>query len=274
VRTVRVGDVALGGNHPLALIAGPCVIESREHCLHMAHTLTRLAGRHDIPLIFKTSYDKANRTSANSYRGPGLAEGLDILAHVKQDHAVPLLCDVHSPHEARAAAEVVDALQIPAFLCRQTDLLTAAAATGKPVNIKKGQFLAPWDVEHILQKVTRTGNQQILLTERGTSFGYNYLVSDMRSLVILRSFGYPVVFDATHSVQMPGAKGAASGGERQYVAPLARAACAVGIHALFVEVHDHPDEALCDGPNMLALGQLSRLLTQAKAIDRVVRGKG
>jgi 2-dehydro-3-deoxyphosphooctonate aldolase (KDO 8-P synthase) len=237
----------------------------------MAGALKELAVRHGIPFAFKTSYDKANRTSVHSYRGPGLSEGLEILAQVKQTHSVPVVCDVHTADEARAAAGVVDVLQVPAFLCRQTELVLAAAATGKPVNIKKGQFLAPWDVQNIIEKVLSTGNEQILLTERGASFGYNCLVSDMRSLVIMRTYGFPVLFDATHSAQIPGGRGASSGGERQFVPYLARAASAVGIDGLFVEVHDAPDRALCDGPNMLALADLPGLLDHVKAIDRIVK---
>ena len=273
MKTVRVGNLAIGGDCSLALMAGPCVIENRDHCLHIAGELMEFAAQYEIPFIFKTSYDKANRTSVHSYRGPGLAEGLRILGEVKETLEVPILSDVHSPDEARSAAEVLDILQIPAFLCRQTDLLLAAAETGKPINVKKGQFLAPWDIEKVIEKIERAGNHQILLTERGVCFGYNYLVSDMRSLVIMRGHGYPVVFDATHSVQMPGGKGTSSGGERQYVPYLARAAAAVGIDALFIEVHDDPDEALSDGPNMLYLDDLPALLEQVMAIDGIVKGK-
>jgi len=238
----------------------------------MANELTECAARYEIPFIFKASYDKANRTSVHSYRGPGLAKGMEILAEVKTRTGCPVLSDVHTPEEARAAAEVLDILQIPAFLCRQTDLVLAAAETGKPVNVKKGQFLAPRDTNSIIEKIESTGNRQILLTERGVSFGYNYLVADMRSLVILRSSGYPVVFDATHSVQLPGATGSASGGERQFVPHLARAASAVGIDALFVEVHGDPDKALSDGANMLHLNDLAMLIEQVKAVDAIIKG--
>lgn len=272
MKVVRVGNLAIGGNNPLVLIAGPCVIESREHCHNMAVKLMECAARYEIPFIFKASYDKANRTSVHSYRGPGLAKGIGILAELKENFGCPILCDVHTPDEARVAAEVLDILQIPAFLCRQTDLIVAVAERGKPVNVKKGQFLAPWDMNNIIGKIESTGNTQILVTERGFSFGYNYLVADMRSLVILRSYGYPVVFDATHSVQMPGGMGTSSGGERQFVPYLARAASAVGIDALFVEVHDDPDNALSDGPNMLHLNSLALLIEQVKAIDSIVRG--
>ena len=272
MNTVRVQNILVGPDYPVVLIAGPCVIESREHCLHMAGVLKEITAQHEIPFIFKTSYDKANRTSIHSYRGPELSEGLDILAEVKEKFDVPILCDVHTQDQARLAAEVLDILQIPAFLCRQTDFVLAVAETGKPVNVKKGQFLAPWDIKNVIEKIESTGNHQILLTERGVSFGYNYLVSDMRSLVIMRSYGYPVVFDATHSVQMPGGKGSSTGGDRQYVPYLARAATAVGIDALFVEVHDDPDRALSDGPNMLRLEDLPALIEQVKAIDAIVKG--
>ena len=273
MRAVKIGEVLVGEGHPLILVAGPCVIESPDHCLHMAEALAELAGAHRIPLVFKTSYDKANRTSVHAYRGPGLSEGMKILARVKETLSVPVLCDVHTPQEARSAAEVVDALQIPAFLCRQTDLLLAAAATGKPVNVKKGQFMAPWDMRHVVEKLAGAGNERILLTERGTCFGYNCLVSDMRSLVVMRGLGVPVLFDATHSVQLPGARGEASGGEREYAPYLARAAAAVGMDGLFVEVHDAPQHALCDGPNMLALSDLPALLAHVTAIDHIVRGE-
>jgi len=270
-RMVRVGGVMLGGNCPLALIAGPCVIESEIHARDMAENLRRLCERLRLPLIFKASYDKANRSSISSYRGPGLQTGLRILAAIRRDCGVPVLTDVHSADEVEAAAEIVDAIQIPAFLCRQTDLLLAAGRSGKPVNIKKGQFLAPWDVVHLIEKVESTGNRDIILTERGTAFGYNNLVSDMRSLPLMRRSGVPVVFDATHSAQLPGGQGRASGGDRAMAMVLARAAVAVGVDALFLETHDQPDKALCDGPNMIALADLESLLRTVQAIDAIMK---
>jgi len=273
LKATQIGDIKVGENQKFALIAGPCVIESREHCLYMAETIKKLAGQLDIPFIFKASYDKANRSSVQSYRGPGMEKGLDILGEVKEKLNIPVLSDVHSVEEARLAAKVLDVLQIPAFLCRQTDILIAAAKSGKPVNVKKGQFLAPWDMKNVLEKIESTGNRQILITERGTCFGYNYLVSDMRSLVIMRSLGYPVVYDATHSVQIPGGKGTSSGGERGFVGYLSRAAAAVGIDALFIEVHDHPENALSDGSNMLNLDCLLSLLENVKAIDSLIKGE-
>lgn len=272
LKEILINGIAVGACQNLALIAGPCVIESREHCLQLAKSLKEIAIKLDIPFIFKASYDKANRTSIESYRGPGIEEGLEILDEVKYKINVPVLSDVHSAEEALVAAKVLDVIQIPAFLCRQTDLLVAVGKSGKPVNVKKGQFLAPWDMKHAISKIESTGNKKILLTERGVSLGYNYLVSDMRSLVVMRSFGYPVIFDATHSVQMPGGKGLTSGGEKEFVKYLARAAVAVGIDALFVEVHDNPNIALCDGSNMLELNNLSSLIEQVKLIDRLVKG--
>jgi 2-dehydro-3-deoxyphosphooctonate aldolase (KDO 8-P synthase) len=263
--------VEIGGGGPLAVIAGPCVIESRESALRHAESLRAIAERVGLGFIYKSSYDKANRTSHRSYRGPGVEEGLRILREVKERLGVPVLTDVHEKEQVALAADVVDVLQIPAFLCRQTDLVLAVARAGKPVNIKKGQFLAPWDVRSVIEKVTSTGNQQVLVTERGVSFGYNNLVSDMRSLAIMRELGYPVVFDATHSLQLPGALGGASGGERRYVAPLARAGVAVGIDALFTEVHEEPDRALSDGPNSLALADVESLWRSVKEIDRLVK---
>lgn len=273
LNTVRVGNLSIGADAGIVLIAGPCVIESRDHCLQMAEKLGEMAAHNNVPLIFKSSYDKANRSSIHSYRGPGIEEGLEILMGVKEQLGLPVLTDVHGPEEARAAGEVIDVIQVPAFLCRQTDLLVAAAKTGKPVNVKKGQFLAPWDMKNVTEKIEEAGNSQILLTERGASFGYNYLVSDMRSLVIMRNLGYPVVFDATHSVQMPGGQGSASGGQREFVQYLARAAAAVGIDVLFVEVHDRPDEALSDGANMLGLDALEPLLRQVKKINGYIKGE-
>jgi 2-dehydro-3-deoxyphosphooctonate aldolase (KDO 8-P synthase) len=266
--------VRIGGGAPIVLIAGPCVIESQQQALETAQALKEVATAAGIPLIYKSSFDKANRTSLNSYRGPGLHTGLAILQRVREEVGVPVLSDVHEVAQIAVAAEVLDVLQIPAFLSRQTDLLLAAGHTGKPINVKKGQFLAPWDMQHVAQKIASTGNQRLLLTERGVSFGYNNLVADMRSLAIMRTFGYPVVFDATHSVQLPGGAGAASSGQRQFVASLARAAVGVGIDALFMEVHPDPDRAPSDGPNMLKLADLPPLLAQVQAIDAIVRQVG
>ncbi|MFB3072436.1 MAG: 3-deoxy-8-phosphooctulonate synthase [bacterium] len=273
-RTVTVGRVAVGGDEPLALIAGPCVIESAELAIEVALRLKAVGESLGVGVIYKSSYDKANRTSIESFRGPGLAEGLEILRRVKEETGLPVLSDVHSLEEVEPAAQVLDCLQIPAFLCRQTDLVISAAATGKPVNIKKGQFLAPWDVEHVVEKIRSQGNEDILLTERGTAFGYSNLVADMRGLAIMRSLGYPVVFDVTHAVQLPGAQGGSSGGERRFIPHLARAAAAAGCDALFLEVHPNPEKALCDGPNQWPLEELSALLEPVLAIDRVVRGEG
>jgi 2-dehydro-3-deoxyphosphooctonate aldolase (KDO 8-P synthase) len=266
VREVRGGSVCFGGNAPLALIAGPCVIESRDHSLFLGEKIAAIAAAARIPYVFKASFDKANRSSAKSFRGPGLDAGLKILAEVKRALGVPVLTDVHETDQIAPVAEVVDILQIPAFLCRQTDFLVAAARTGKPVNVKKGQFLAPWDMKNVCEKIAAEGNQNILLTERGASFGYNNLVSDMRSIAVMREFGYPVIFDATHSVQLPGGQGTSSGGQRQFIMPLARAATATGIDALFVETHDNPDKALSDGPNALPLDQLKTLIGQVLRI--------
>jgi 2-dehydro-3-deoxyphosphooctonate aldolase (KDO 8-P synthase) len=266
MRTVRIGNIVIGNGHPLALIAGPCVIESEDGCRLIAQRVKEIAAEVDIPLIFKASFDKANRSSVSSFRGPGLLEGLRILAGIQRDFGLPLLTDVHETGQVETVAEVVDIIQIPAFLCRQTDLLLAAGKTGKAVNVKKGQFLAPHDMRNVVEKIASVGNHQILLTERGTSFGYNNLVVDMRSLAILRGLGYPVVFDATHSVQLPGGQGASSGGQREFVPVLTRAAVAVGVDALFLEVHDNPDAALSDGPNMMPLEQLAGLLRQVKVL--------
>ncbi len=271
MRDVIVGKVRIGNGNPLALIAGPCVIESEGAALEAAARLKKLSGDLGIPFIFKSSYDKANRSSVKSYRGPGIKEGLRILGRVKRELGLPLLSDVHRFEEIGPAAEVLDVIQVPAFLSRQTDLLLEIARTGRVVNIKKGQFLSPWDIRNAIEKVASTGNENILITERGVSFGYNNLVVDMRSLPIMRGMGYPVVFDATHSVQLPGGAGTASSGDRQYVLPLARAAVAAGIDALFLEVHACPDKALCDGPNMVSLDDLPLLLMQAKEIDAIVK---
>ncbi len=272
-RELHIGDIAIGGAHPLAVIAGPCVIESEGHALECAGQLKEIFGEAGIPFIFKSSYDKANRTSIDSYRGPGIEEGLRILQKVRQDLGVPVLSDVHTEEEVSAAAEVLDVLQIPAFLCRQTDLVLKAAHTGKPVNIKKGQFLAPWDMKNVVEKFTQSGNENLLLTERGFMFGYNNMVVDMRSLVIMREYGYPVVFDCTHSVQMPGGQGKVSGGQREMVPPLTRAAVAVGVDALFMEVHPDPDNAPSDGPNMLKMETLPEFLEQIRELDLLRPGR-
>ncbi len=267
---VQVGAVSIGVGCPLALIAGPCVIESRRGCLGLARRLAALAAELAIPLVFKASYDKANRTAATAYRGPGIEAGLDILAEIREGLGIPVLTDVHTPEEARRAAGSVDILQIPAFLCRQTDLLVAAGETGCVVNIKKGQFLAPWDMRHAIGKVETTGNRRILVTERGSTFGYNNLVADMRSLVWMREFGYPIVFDATHSVQRPGGAGASSGGDGALAPALARAAVATGCDAVFVETHVAPARALSDGPNMIPLSRLGAAWRVLEAIHGVV----
>lgn len=255
---------------PLFLIAGPCVIESREHCFIIAEKIKSLAHKHGFTFIFKASYDKANRTSLLSYRGPGMKVGLEILSEIQKQLCIPVISDVHSVEEVKVAGDYLDIIQIPAFLCRQTDLVLAAGNTGLPVNVKKGQYLAPWEMQNIIKKLESTGNTNIILTERGTSFGYNNLVSDMRSLVIMREYGYPVVFDATHSVQLPGGIGNASGGESKFVQSLARAATAVGIDGLFVEVHDRPEAALCDSSCMASLELLNNLLEQVKSINDLI----
>jgi 2-dehydro-3-deoxyphosphooctonate aldolase (KDO 8-P synthase) len=269
---VTIGSITIGAGHPLALIGGPCAIEGESFMLDVASRLRDITAKAAVPFIFKSSYDKANRTSIHSYRGPGLQKGLEILRKIKDAVGVPVLSDVHAVEEVKPAAEVLDVLQIPAFLCRQTDLIVAAARTGKPVNVKKGQFLAPWDTQNIVEKVRSVGNDQVLLTERGASFGYNNLVVDMRSLVVMRSFDVPVVFDATHSVQLPGGAGTASSGQREFVPHLARAAVATGCDALFMEIHPDPDHAPSDGPNMLRLEDLPALLTQITQIDSIARG--
>lgn len=271
-RSVKIGNVEIGGGALLALIAGPCVIESPKLCLEIGTIARDTAAGIGIPYIFKASFDKANRTSARSSRGPGFEQGLEILADLRSKLGVPVLTDVHEVWQVEQAAEVVDVLQIPAFLCRQTDLLTAAAETGKPVNVKKGQFMAPWDMKNVVEKIESAGNRDLLLTERGCSFGYNTLVVDMCSLPIMQSFGCPVVFDATHSVQRPGGQGNASGGAREFVPHLVRAAVAVGVDALFLEVHPNPEKALSDAASMLKLDDLPGLLASAKAIERAVKG--
>jgi 2-dehydro-3-deoxyphosphooctonate aldolase (KDO 8-P synthase) len=266
------GDLAIGGGAPLAFIAGPCVIESERHVLRMARALSRAAADAGVPFIFKASFDKANRSSVGSFRGPGLLEGLRILKAVKSEVGVPVLSDIHEPSQAGPAAEVLDILQIPAFLCRQTDLLVAGGRTGRPVNIKKGQFLSPWEIRNAVDKVRSTGNERVLVTERGAAFGYQNLVVDYRSLVVMKESGCPVVMDATHSVQHPGGLGDRSGGDARFIPYLARAAAAVGIDALFCEVHDDPKAAKSDGPNSLPLSAVGPLLRQVVAIDAVVRG--
>ncbi len=271
MKQVTVGSTTFGGQQPLVLIAGPCAIENEAMTLRIAERLKAIAEEVNCQLIFKASYDKANRTSVSSFRGPGMEEGLRILDRVKKEFALPVVSDVHDVSQVEAAAEVLDIIQIPAFLSRQTDLLVAVGKTGKAVNLKKGQFLAPWDVEHGINKICSTGNERILLTERGASFGYNNLVTDMRSLVIMRETGYPVIFDATHSVQLPGGAGGASSGQRQYVGALSRAAAATGIDGLFWEVHENPDQALCDGPNSLPLAQVKAMLQQVLAIDAIFK---
>jgi len=267
---VIIGNTGLGRGTPLSLIAGPCVIENEEITFYTAQRLKEICANLKISLIFKSSYDKANRTSLGSFRGPGIDRGLRILSDVKDRFGLPVLSDIHSVEEVKPASQVLDALQIPAFLCRQTDLVLAAAKSGKAVNIKKGQFLAPWDVKNIIDKAASTGNRNIFITERGTSFGYNNLVVDIRSFPILRSFGYPVIFDVTHSLQLPGGQGSCSGGQREFAAHLARAAVAAGVEGLFMEVHPEPDKALCDGPNMISLDELPQLLTVVKSIHELV----
>jgi len=270
-RHVQVGSFAIGNDLPLALIAGPCALESRQHALEMSHALVEMTARLGIGLIYKSSFDKANRSSIGGARGIGLSDGLPILAEVRERHGVPVLTDVHAPEQCRIVAQAVDVLQIPAFLCRQTDLIVAAAETGRPLNIKKGQFLAPWDMKNVVAKAEHAGNRDVMVCERGASFGYNTLVSDMRSLPILAETGCPVVFDATHSVQQPGGQGTSSGGERRFVATLARAAVAVGVAAVFIETHEDPDRAPSDGPNMVALKDLEPLLARLIAFDRLAK---
>lgn len=270
VNQVKVGEAVFGGPR-LVIIAGPCVIESEQSCLRHAERLAAITRAAGLPFVFKCSFDKANRTSHSSFRGPGLEPGLRILERVKRDLGVAVLTDVHEPHQAAAAAKVVDILQVPALLSRQTDLVMAAAASGCAVNLKKGQFLAPWDMRAVVAKAESCGNRRLIVTERGFSFGYNNLVSDFRSLVIMREFGYPIVFDATHSVQLPGAGGDRSEGQREFVAPLARAAAAVGVDGVFMEVHEDPARALSDGPNSYALEELPALLADLSRIDAIAR---
>ena len=273
MKKIKIGNAIMGGGEPFVLIAGPCVIEDERKTMVIARELKKLTEKLGIFFIFKASYDKANRTSLDAYRGPGFEKGLEILKKIKDRVGIPVLSDVHRFEEIEKAADVLDVIQVPAFLCRQTDFIIEVARKAKVVNIKKGQFLAPWDVTHIIRKVVSTGNDNLLITERGTTFGYNNLVSDFRSIAVLRSLGYPVAYDATHSVQLPGGAGDASGGEREMVPGLCRAAVAVGVDALFMEVHPWPDEALCDGPNSLELRSLPALLRVLKAIDGIVKGR-
>jgi 2-dehydro-3-deoxyphosphooctonate aldolase (KDO 8-P synthase) len=270
-RSVRIGDFEVANDRPLAVIAGPCQLESRQHALEMSAALVEMAAKAGVFLVYKTSFDKANRTSVKTARGLGLKKSLPILAEVRESRGVPVLTDVHAPEQCAPVAEAVDVLQIPAFLCRQTDLLLAAGATGKAINVKKGQFLAPWDMRNVAAKIASTGNENVLLCERGVSFGYNTLVSDMRALPIMAETGYPVVFDATHSVQQPGGQGESSGGQREFVPVLARAAVAVGVAAVFMETHQDPDRAPSDGPNMLHLKDVPGLLATLVEIDRIAK---
>ncbi len=268
---VKIGNVKCGGNAPFVLIAGPCVIEERKSTISMASSLVKLAKKLKIPYVFKASFDKANRTSVNSFRGPGMMEGLDILREVKERFGVPVVSDVHEISQVTVAAKVLDIIQIPAFLCRQTDLLIAAANTGKVVNVKKGQFLAPWDMKALVKKLESTGNKKIMLTERGASFGYNNLVTDFTSFQIMRELGYPVVFDVTHSVQQPGGLGDKTGGRSEFIPLLARAGVAAGVDAVFMETHTDPSKSLSDGPNMIAINKLEPLLREMVQIDRIVK---
>jgi len=272
-RSIKVGPHFIGGQNPLVLIAGPCVIESEKIAMEIAEKLKSITGDLHVPFIFKASYDKANRTSIKSFRGPGLNDGLKILQKIKTELDLPVLSDVHKEEEIDPAAEILDILQIPAFLCRQTDLLVKAAQTGKPINVKKGQFLAPWDMKNVVVKLEESGNSNILLTERGATFGYNNLVVDMRSLVLMREHGCPVIFDATHSLQRPGGQGTTSGGQSEMVPDLARGAVAVGCDALFMEIHTDPSKALSDGPNMLQIDLLPELLEQLVTLDQIVKEK-
>jgi 2-dehydro-3-deoxyphosphooctonate aldolase (KDO 8-P synthase) len=272
MRQVKVGNISIGDKAKLVLIAGPCVIESEAAALNIAKALKDITAKLGIPFIFKSSFDKANRTSVESFRGPGIKRGLEVLRKIKEKTGVPVLSDVHSVEDVKQAAKLLDIIQIPALLCRQTDIILAAAKTGKAVNIKKGQFLAPWDMLPIIKKAESTGNKDIIITERGSSFGYNNLVTDFRGLEIMRNFGYPVIFDATHSVQLPGGKGTCSAGQREFAAGLSRAAVAFGCDGLFLEVHPDPDKALCDGPNMVSLSSLPELLKQVKKIRETLAG--
>jgi len=271
-REISAGGIKIGSNNPLAFIAGPCVIENDASALRAAHRIKEIADSRHIPVIFKSSYDKANRTSVTSFRGPGIKEGLAIMHRIKKETGMTVLSDVHSVSEIEMAAEVLDVIQIPAFLCRQTEIVIAAARTGKTVNIKKGQFLAPGDVKNIIDKVLSTGNSNIMITERGTTFGYNNLVVDMRGIPIMQEFGFPVVYDATHSVQLPGGKGSSSGGQREFIETLARSAVAAGCDVVFMEVHENPDDAPCDGPNMLPLDEFSDIAGRLMELNHMIKG--
>jgi 2-dehydro-3-deoxyphosphooctonate aldolase (KDO 8-P synthase) len=273
IRSVRIGGFDVANDRKLAIIAGPCQLESRQHALEMSQALKEMTAKLGLGLVYKTSFDKANRTSVRTARGLGLEKSLPILAEVRESRGIPVLTDVHAPEQCAAVAEAVDVLQIPAFLCRQTDLLLAAGQTGKAINVKKGQFLAPWDMKNVAAKIASTGNENVLLCERGASFGYNTLVSDMRSLPIMAQTGYPVVFDATHSVQQPGGQGETSGGQREFVPVLARAAVAVGVAAVFMETHQDPDRAPSDGPNMVKLKDMPALLETLVEIDRIAKAR-
>ncbi len=271
VREVRITDTITVGNSEIFLIAGPCVIESEDLVMEVAGKMKEITEKQGIKYVFKASFDKANRTSINSFRGPGLEKGLEILSRVKSKYNLPIATDIHEPWQCKEASKVIDILQIPAFLCRQTDLLIAAAETGKAVNIKKGQFLAPWDMKNVIKKFEEVGNPNIMLCERGTTFGYNNLVVDMRALLEMRKLGYPIVFDATHSVQIPGGQGETTGGNREYVYPLMRSAAAIGIDGIFAEVHPDPDNAMSDGPNMLRLDKIEEVLKSVKKFDDIVK---
>jgi len=268
-RHITIGNVKIGNDLPLTLIAGPCAMESRQHALEMSHALVELCARHDVGLIYKTSFDKANRTSIDSPRGIGMETALPVMAEIRETYGCPVLTDVHTAEQCAPVGEAVDVLQIPAFLCRQTDLVIAAAKTGRALNIKKGQFLAPWDMKNVAAKAVAAGNEKVMICERGASFGYNTLVSDMRALPVLAETGFPVVFDATHSVQQPGGQGTSSGGQREFVPVLARAAVAVGVAAVFAETHQDPDSAPSDGPNMVPLSEMDALIGTLKAFDRL-----
>jgi 2-dehydro-3-deoxyphosphooctonate aldolase (KDO 8-P synthase) len=270
VKEIRIGNIAVGGKNPPLIIAGPCVIESDDITFAVAEGLKAICAAVGLPFVFKCSFDKANRTSVTSFRGPGLKDGLRLLTDIKAGLQIPVITDVHTIEQIGPAAEALDMIQIPAFLCRQTDLLVAASKTGRPVNIKKGQFLAPWDVQNIIGKFISAGNENLLITERGTSFGYNNLVVDFRSFPIMRSYGYPVIFDVTHSLQLPGGQGACSGGQSEYAVPIARAAAAAGVDGFFLEVHPEPSKALCDGPNMIRLDEVGKLLSDIKKISALI----
>lgn len=272
-KTFTIGDITVGGTEPISLITGPCQLESLDHARMMAEKIAEACAPTGTRFVFKASYDKANRSSISTQRGLGMERGLEVLGHIREEFGVPILTDVHEASHCAPAAEVCDILQIPAFLCRQTDLLVAAGRTGAAINVKKGQFLAPWDMAHVAEKIASTGNERILLCDRGTSFGYNTLVSDFRGLPTMARTGYPVVFDATHSVQQPGGQGATSGGQREYAPVLARAACAVGVSMLFIETHQDPDNAPSDGPNMIPVDQMADLIATLRAFDDLAKGR-